>query len=98
MFLRATRIKFIWGASKVVMARWRFGLWGFYERKAGHPDSGLAVSVRGVLLLGLLVSVTAYMAGATTIYLWLDRKEHNYVTYTDVLLLPVRWDEIQEKR
>lgn len=80
------------------MARWRFGLWGFYERKAGHPDSGLAVSVRGVLLLGLLVSVTAYMAGATTIYLWLDRKEHNYVTYTDVLLLPVRWDEIQEKR
>jgi hypothetical protein len=98
MSLRATRIKFIWGASKVVMARWRFGLWGFYERKEGLPDSGLAISLRGVLILGLCLSVTAYVGGATAIYLWLDRKENNYVTYTDVLLLPVRWDEVQEKR
>lgn len=98
MNLRATRIKFIWGASKVIAARWRFGLWGFYERKEGHVDSGLAISVRGVLVLCLLLLVTAYVGGATAIYLWLDRREHNYVTYTDVLLLPLRTDEVREKR
>lgn len=98
MSLRATRLKFIWGASKVVVARWRFGLWGFYERKAGHPDSGLAISVRGLLVLFCFMAVTAYIGGATAVYLWLDRKEHNYVTYTDVLLLPVRWEEMQHKR
>ena len=98
MSLRATRIKFIWGASKVIAARWRFGLWGFYERKEGHVDSGLAISVRGILVLCLLLTVTAYVGGATAIYLWLDRREHNYVTYTDVLLLPLRTEEVREKR
>lgn len=98
MGLRATRIKFIWGASKVIAARWRFGLWGFYERKEGHVDSGLAISVRGVLILCLLLATIAYVGGATAIYLWLDRREHNYVTYTDVLLLPLRTDEVREKR
>lgn len=98
MALRATRIKFIWGASKVIAARWRFGLWGFYERKQGHPDSGLAISVRGLITLFCFLLVLAYVGGATGIYLWLDRREHNYVTYTDVLLLPVRMDEVREKR
>lgn len=98
MNLRATRIKFIWGASKVIEARWRFGLWGFYERKQGHVDSGLAISVRGLLVGGLLFAVVAYVGGATAVYLWLDRREHNYVTYTDVLLLPLRTGEVREKR
>ncbi|MCF7761519.1 MAG: hypothetical protein K9M98_13555, partial [Cephaloticoccus sp.] len=98
MFFRATRLKFIWGASKVVMAQWRFGLWGFYERKAGLPDSGLVISIRGLLVLFLALTVTAYVGGTMAIYLWLDRREHNYVTYTDVLLLPLRWDEVQVKR
>lgn len=98
MALRATRIKLIWGASKVIAARWRFGLWGFYERKQGHVDSGLAISVRGVLGLGLVLTVIAYVGGATAIYLWLDRREHNYVTYSDVLLLPLRVTEVREKR
>ncbi|MCC6415432.1 MAG: hypothetical protein IT582_05955 [Opitutaceae bacterium] len=98
MSLRATRIKLIWGASKVIAARWRFGLWGYYERKEGHVDSGLAISVRGLLVYGLLAALLAYVGGATAIYLWLDRREHNYVTYTDVLLLPLRMDEVREKR
>ena len=98
MRFRATRIKFIWGASKVIHARWRFGLWGFYDRVEGMPHSGLAISLRGVLLLGLLLSLLGYIGGSTAVYLWLDRRGHNYVTYTDVLLLPVRWDEVREKR
>jgi len=98
MSLRATRLKFIWGSSRVINAEWRFGLWGYYERKAGHRDSGLAISVRSVLLLSLFLAVLTYVGGATSIYLWLDRKGHNYVTYPDVLLLPLRWDEVQKKR
>ncbi|MFZ9682487.1 MAG: hypothetical protein ACO3DQ_04695 [Cephaloticoccus sp.] len=98
MGLRATRIKFIWGASKVITARWRFGLWGYYERKEGHPDSGLAFSVRGILILLLFASVTAYVGGATAVYLRLERRPPNYVTYTDILLLPIRKDEVRAKR
>lgn len=92
------RIKFIWGASRVIQARWRFGLIGFYEHVKGHPGSGVAVSVRGWLILALLLALLAYVAGATALFFWLDRRSHNYVTYSDTLLLPYRLDEIREKR
>lgn len=98
MRIGATRIKFIWGSGKVIRGRWRFGLWGRYERVEGLRDSGLAVSVRGLLLVGLTLAMIAYVGGAAGIYLWMDRRGHNYVTYTDVLLLPLRWDEVKAKR
>ena len=98
MARRNTRLKFIWGASGRVMARWRLGIWGFYERKQGYPDSGLVISVRGILVLSLVLAVLGYVSVATAVYHWLDRKEHNHVTYSDVLLLPIRWDEVQAKR
>ena len=92
------RIKFIWGASRVIQARWRLGLIGFYEHVKGHPGSGVAVSVRGWLILALLLAMLAYVAGATALFFWLDRRSHNYVTYSDTILLPFRLDEIREKR
>lgn len=92
------RIKFIWGASKVIQARWRFGLWGFYDHAKGYRDSGLVLSVRGLLILAGFLAVAAYVAAGTALYLWLDRRPHNYVTYTDALLFPVRVDEIKAKR
>lgn len=92
------RIKFIWGAAKVITARWRFGLFGFYEHAKGYHNSGLVFSVRGLLILGLILAVMAYVAGATALYFWLDRRPHNYVTYTDTLLLPVRMEVVREKR
>lgn len=98
MSLRTTKLKFIWGASKVINARWRLGVWGFYERKQGYPDSGLAVSMRGLLLTLLLLAIMAYVSGATAVFFWLDRREHNKVTYVDVLLLPIRRDEVRVKR
>ena len=98
MALRKTRLKFIWGASGRAIARWRLGLWGFYERKQGYPDSGLVISVRGILVLSLVLAVLGYVSVATAVYHWLGRKEHNHVTYSDVLLLPIRWDEVQAKR
>lgn len=93
-----TRIKFIWGASKVIQARWHFGLWGHYEHAKGYRDSGLVFSVRGLLILAAILAVIAYVAAGTALYLWLDRKPHNYVTYTDALLYPVRAKVISEKR
>lgn len=92
------RIKFIWGASKVIQARWRFGLWGFYEHAKGYRDSGLVISVRGLLIFTVIFAVIAYVAAGTALYLWLDRKPHNYVTYTDALLYPLRTQAITEKR
>ncbi|MBP6507674.1 MAG: hypothetical protein KA257_08930, partial [Opitutaceae bacterium] len=73
------RIKFIWGATKVIQARWHFGLFGFYEHAKGYRDSGLVISVRGLLVLGLCLAMLGYVGAATTLYLWLDHKGHNYV-------------------
>lgn len=92
------RIKFLWGASKAFDARWRLGLMGFYEHVKGHPSSGLAFSVRGLLILLMLLVLLAYICGATALYFWLDRRPHNYVTLGDTLLLPLRMEQIREKR
>lgn len=92
------RIKFIWGASKVIQARWWFGLWGFYEHAKGYRNSGLVISIRGLLILTFILAVIAYVAAGTALFLWLDRKPHNYVTFTDALLYPVRAQVISEKR
>jgi tetratricopeptide (TPR) repeat protein len=92
------RIKFIWGAGKVIQARWRFGLFGFYEHAKGYQDSGLVFSLRGLLVLGLCLTTVAYVGGATALFLWLDRGPHNYVTYPDTLFWPLRRDAIREKR
>src|SRR5581483_6202148 len=41
------RVKFIWGASRVIRGRWHLGLFGRYERRNDLPrDLGLAISVR----------------------------------------------------
>ncbi len=98
MALRNARLKFIWGASGKVVAKWRLGIWGFYERKQGYPNSGLAISVRGILVLLLVLALLGYVIAASAVYIWLDRNEYNRVTYADALLLPIRWDEIREKR
>jgi tetratricopeptide (TPR) repeat protein len=92
------RIKFIWGGGKVIQARWRFGVCGFYEHAKGYHNSGLVFSVRGLLVLGLILLTLAYVGGTTALYLWLDRSGHNYVTYTDTLLWPLRREVIREKR
>jgi len=98
MNLGSRRIKFIWGASKVVQAQWWFGLFGFYEHIKGYHRSGLVFSIRGLLALMLILTALGYVGSATALFLWLDRAPHNYVTYTDTLLWPLRRAEIREKR
>ena len=82
------RIKFIWGASRVIQGRWYLGLVGRYDRVAGMPGDGVAISVRGLLLWGLGCSVALYCGGAAAIYAVRSRNPYNLVSYSDVLLWP----------
>jgi hypothetical protein len=52
MFNPEKRIKFIWGASKVIRGRWYVGLVGLYDRHKGVRENGIAISVRGLLAWG----------------------------------------------
>ncbi len=62
------RIKFIWGAGRVIRGRWYLGLFGFYDRVEGEPDSGLAISLRGVLAWGAACGALAYVGAATALH------------------------------
>lgn len=95
--MAAPRIKFIWGASKVIQARWVLGLFGFYDR-GGKRRRGLVVSLRGALAWGAALAVTGWFLAASVLFTWLERRPVNYVTWTDCVLLPLRWDEISRKR
>ena len=57
----------------------------------------LAVSLRGLLLWGLALTVSGYFSGAGAIYLYLDRKPYNFVTYAD-LVLPTHWSRVSGLR
>lgn len=91
-------IKLTWGAKKAQpTARWRVGLFGFYNIH-GHHDDGLAISIRGVILWSLFLLALAWVGGASLIHYRWQRATYNYVTWTDCLLYPIRKDEIAEKR
>src|SRR5471030_1482568 len=90
------RIKFIWGASGVINARWRLGLCGFYDRSHGFPYSGLAISVRGLVGWALALSLAGGLTGAALLTRWFGRQPHNQIGFTDVLTWPVRRQHIAE--
>ncbi len=92
------RIKFIWGSGRVIKGRWYFGLVGLYDRVVGEPGSGLAISIRGVLLWLTSAIAVGYFSAATALVIYLDRDPHNQVTLTDALLIPVRWEHFRELR
>jgi predicted Zn-dependent protease len=92
------RLKFIWGASGVIKGRWYLGLLGFYERVVGEPDSGLAISVRGLLLWFAGLCLAGYLAAATALLFWLDRNPYNQVAFADTVTLPWRWRQFQSLR
>ena len=93
------KIKLIWGASRVLQANWRLGLFGFYERNSplAGRSTGLAISVRGTLAWAGVLAVATYLAGAGVIWCWLDRRPYNFVTYAD-LVLPTRWADVTKLR
>jgi hypothetical protein len=92
------RLKFIWGASQVIKGRWYVGLFGFYDREEGVPDSGLALSVRGLLAWSTSLVLAGYLAAASALFLWLDRNPFNRVGFSDTLSAPWRWQKFERLR
>lgn len=94
---RITRIKLQWGASSVTPGDWYLGLLGLYGRKIGR-GTGLAISIRGVLLWSLLACVIGYFSGAGYYWWKLEQRTYNYVRYADVLLYPLSSQKRREVR
>lgn len=92
------RVKFVWGASKVIRGIWYLGLFGFYERIEGVRDSGLAISVRGLLAWGAVATLLLYVGAATAVHAVWDRNPHSVLTWTDAFLYPVRRGEVARKQ
>lgn len=91
-------IKVIWATHKTITADWRFGLYGRYVRRGATNTAGIAISVRGVLIWLGVLAFLGYVAGATVLHSWLERRPFNQVTWVDCFLLPARYDEIKVKR
>lgn len=92
------RIKLQWGTAKQQPGNWYLGLLGFYQRKSGGRSQGLAISLRGAVLWGLAACVAGYFAVAGYVFWKLDQRAYNFVKYEDILLFPVRKDEIDRLR
>lgn len=95
--MKFSRIKFQWGTVRTTPGDWYLGLFGLYRRRSGR-GLGLAVSLRGALLWGLLLAVVAYFAGAGYFWWKLDRRRFNFVRYSDVLLYPLSGEKRREVR
>ena len=96
--MKRRRVKFVWGASRVIRGRWYLGLVGLYDRIEGERDSGIAISLRGILAWGAALMVVAYVAAATALFWIWQRNPYSLLTYTDAVFYPVRRASIAEKK
>jgi tetratricopeptide (TPR) repeat protein len=92
--MRRRRVKLVWGASQVIRGRWYLGLIGFYERRPGVPDSGLAVSVRGLLMGAVALGLAVYLGTASVLFWVWQRNGFRELSYVDALLYPVRREAV----
>lgn len=91
------RLKWVWSGGRI-NARWRLGLFGFYERVHGFPDSGFAINVSRLLKGVLLLVVVGYVSGAGALTVWFSRRPYNQIGFIDVLVWPVRREEVARLR
>lgn len=96
--MKIPRLKFVWGGSRVIQARWHLGLFGFYSRVEGKRDDGLAISGRGLLLWTLGLVVAAYVGGATALYFLWQRNPYSVLSYADAVFYPWRREAIAAKK
>lgn len=89
--------KLIWAAARAIPGRWYLGLIGLHDPDERGRFRGVALSVRGLLAWLGLMAVLAYLALATALFLWLDRRPFNLVTFSDIVL-PTRWSRISDLR
>lgn len=96
--MKIPRIKLQWGTARQQPGNWYLGLLGFYERKGGGRSRGLAISMRGILLWGFAACVAGWFAAAGYVFWKWEQRAYNYVRYVDILLYPIRKDEITKLR
>ena len=94
--MKLPKIKLCWNGSRVE-ADWRGGLFGGCARSPGGRRVGWVISLRGALAWFSGLLVVGYFAGALALWVLLERRPYNYVTYTD-LILPTRWSGIEKLR
>ncbi len=95
---RNRRIKYCWGASRVVRGKWVLGVICRYERSGNLREGGFAVSVRGLLIWLTLIVLVLYAAWAGLVLLRWRQNPHFAVTYADAVFAPVRGKLLAEKR
>jgi tetratricopeptide (TPR) repeat protein len=106
------RLSFVWGMPRSAPAPWLLGLFCFYRRAkssstgeyyvpasdaAGNYPLCLMLSLRGLLCWCLALALTAHFSVTAVIYSLYQKKPHNQVQYTD-LVLPWRWSGISALR
>lgn len=95
--MSARRIKLIWSGQARPDLTWRWGLWASFTRERRRRD-GIVISGRGLLAWLGALGFVGYVSLATAWFVWLERRPYNYVTWTDAVLAPLRWDEIKRRR
>jgi len=78
--------------------RWILGCIALRIEQAANPVWRIEVYHRRLVVAALVLGLSGYLAGATALWLWLDRNPHNQARWLDVLQLPWRWDELRVKR
>lgn len=96
--INVSYIKLQWGTATQQAAKWYLGLFGLYERNRGGRSYVLAISVRGTMLWGLAACVAGYFAAAGYVLWKLEQRPYNFVRYEDLLLYPLRKDEVNRLR
>ncbi len=98
-------IKFIWGSSRAVAARWHGGLFCIHERISTRRNAigvivirSLIISTRGLLFWAGMLAVLGYIAAVGLLYQWMHQRPFNLVTLADCALYPVRSDIIHAKQ
>ncbi len=94
--MKLPKVKLCWNGSGVP-ADWRLGLFGGYSRSLGGRRIGWVISLRGALAWLGALAVVGYFTGALLLWVALERRPYNYVTYTD-LILPKRWSGVGKLR
>lgn len=92
------RIKFVWGSDKVIVGRWWFSLFCRYASRPGFPGSGLAISVRGLLVWAAIFGVLAYAGSVWIVSRSLRGVPAGEATWVDAAAWPLRRANINRLR
>ncbi len=93
------KIRFVSDRSHFRCNGWHLGLFSFYRRDEGlRRYTGLAIYPRGLLLWFLGCLLFGYVGVVSALFFVWRRDQSLGLRYREFLLLPIRWDSIQQRR